>query len=219
MAEKKGEKRKCIVSFPTSCEYGCGKYFDKTGNSELNYKRHLEKCYNNPNKARYHNVINYFMEAGSERRTVTSLSPTSSTNTSHEAAEIIIGDENVYVIKLNDASTDVIITDETIDVPEVCEISSENIVSKEVKLCKGFTILLENQESFFRIYPFHWHASEDPNLQLKYCVNIHSDTVTKQHSLVAHTSVCSGVLEDTSVEVNKCCSDIEHSQLFKKCLR
>ena len=88
----------------------------------------------------------------------------------------------------------------------------------ENKVCKGFMIKFENQKSFFRIYPFHRHGSDESSLQLKYNVSMNYDNVSKCETLVAHSTACNRPLCDPEMasDVNKCCSDIEHSPQFKK---
>ena len=66
----------------------------------------------------------------------------------------------------------------------------------EDKFCKGFMIKFENQESFFRIYPFHRHCSDDSSLQLKYNVSKNYDNVSKCETLVAHSTACNRLLCD-----------------------
>ena len=84
--------------------------------------------------------------------------------------------------------------------------------------CKGFMIKFENQESFFRIYPFHRHCVDESSLQLKYNVSMNYDNVSKCEKLVAHSTACNRLLFDPEMAsgVNKCCSDIEHLPQFKK---
>ena len=78
--------------------------------------------------------------------------------------------------------------------------------------------LFRNQESFFRIYPFHRHCSDESSLQLKYNVSMNYDNVSKCETRVAHGTACNRLLCDPEMasDVNKCCSDIEHSPQFKK---
>ena len=92
-------------------------------------------------------------------------------------------------------------------------------IEKQVKLCKGFIIQYNNdQESFYRIYPFHRHSSEDPSLQLNHHISISYDEVSHNETLVIHSSSCTRALDDPTTESNKCCLDIEHPQQFKKML-
>ena len=88
----------------------------------------------------------------------------------------------------------------------------------EDKVCKGFMIKFENQESFFKIYPFHQHCSDESSLQLKYNVSMNYDNVSKCETLVAHSTACNRLFCDPEMAsaINKCCSDIEHSPQFKK---
>ena len=87
----------------------------------------------------------------------------------------------------------------------------------EDKVCKGFMIKLENQESF-RIFPFHRRCSDESSLQLKYNVSMNYDNVSKCETLVAHSTACNRLRCDPEMvsDVNKCCSNIEHSPQFKK---
>ena len=88
----------------------------------------------------------------------------------------------------------------------------------EDKFCKGFMIKFENQESFFKIYPFHRHCSGDSSLQLTYNVSMNYDNLSKCEMLVAHSTACNRLLCDPEMasDVNKCSSDIEHLPQFKK---
>ena len=50
------QKRNKSYEFPRFCEYGCGKYFDKTGNNDPNYIIHIKHCNKRPKQAK-HSII------------------------------------------------------------------------------------------------------------------------------------------------------------------
>ena len=198
MAERTIVKRKTSASFPKLCEYGCGKIFEKHGNNESNYKKHLIHCVYRPKKVKT-NLYNFFSK---------------NVGTSHE-------EETPLLSTQNNEQDGCVPSDAELDLgTDVIDEGSNSSTSLESlrKLCKGFTIQFENEESFYRIYPFHRHASEDSTLQFKYHISINYDEVSKKETLVIHSPACTRVLEDPSSEVNKCCLDMEYTQQFRKML-
>ena len=51
MDEKgKEKKRNIAIEFARFCGHRCGKYFDKLGNNESNYNKHLNHCVKKPKR-------------------------------------------------------------------------------------------------------------------------------------------------------------------------
>ena len=188
--------------FPKYCEYGCGKYFDTAGNNDNNYTVHTKHCKKRPKQAK-NNLLNYF-----------------SKNTDFDTEVVTDGTDQVVEVANMDIDDENNIVCEEERTGPTLECSTATRDSNEDKVCKGFTIKFESDESFFRIYPFHRHCSDESSLQLKYNVSITYDNASKCDTLVAHSTVCNRRLcdPDTVSDVNKCCSDIQHSPNFKKML-
>ena len=210
MADKgKEKKRKTAIEFPRSCEYGCGKYFNKAGNNESNYNKHLNHCDKKHKKVKS-NLFKFFKREGNPSVTDATTQPDVVTNDGDETTHLdVVTNDDERIDDNEDLEQDVI---------AVC-FEGASSIEKKVKLCKGFIIQYNNyQESFYRIYPFHRHSSEDPSLQLKHHISISYDEVSHNETLVIHSSSCTRALDDPTTESTKCCLDIEHSQQFKKIL-
>ena len=75
--------------------------------------------------------------------------------------EVICDDSNINLAEFSTAE------------PVVLQMTSQcENERKQVQYCKGYRVEFEGQESFYRVYPFHRHRSNDPSLQLKYYVEI-----------------------------------------------
>ena len=74
ISDKNEGKRKRVIVFPRLCEYGCGKHFDKPGNNEFNYTKHLENCKFKPKKSKV-SMLSQFTKVDSGNSTVVTPTP------------------------------------------------------------------------------------------------------------------------------------------------
>ena len=121
MADKGKEQRKTAIEFPRSCEYGCGKYFNKAGNNESNYNKHLNHC-DKTAKVKS-NLFKFFKREGNPSVT-------------DETTQSDVTNDDERIDDNEDLEQDVI------------AVGFEGAISieKQVKLCKGFIIQYNNDQ-------------------------------------------------------------------------